>query len=113
MRWLQSIGGVNSAQSHPGNNAGQARLRTHLPLPIPSLSCARISPPGVLAARAGRPPRMAGRRDTSPLRGEARAEIHWRPRLSVHLEPEDIGATVVTGDLERPLRRRRSLRDPV
>src|SRR5260370_19144132 len=100
MRWLQSIGGVNSAQSHPGNNAGQARLRTHLPLPLPSLFCARISPPGVLAARAGRPPRMAGRRDTSPLRGEARAEIDRRSRLSVHLEPEDVRAPIMTTDVE-------------
>src|SRR5712692_8431514 len=39
----------------------------------------------------------------------ARAEIDRRPRLSVHLEPEDVWASVVPGDVQSPLRRRRAL----
>src|SRR5712692_1403674 len=43
------------------------------------------------------------------LSAGTRAEVHRRPRLSVHLEPEDVRAPVVPGDVERPLRRRRAL----
>src|SRR5260370_5214108 len=44
----------------------------HLNSLFPALARTRFSPPVVLATRAGRPPRGAGRLDRSPRGGEAR-----------------------------------------
>src|SRR5260370_16752445 len=60
----------------------------HLNSLFPALSRTRFSPPGVLATRAGRPPRGAGRRDRSPRGGEGRGvQPPPPPPLPPRVEP--------------------------
>lgn len=65
---------------------------THAPIPLPSLTTARLSPPRPSAGSPGpTAPRLQHSVDPAPAPGRPAAPVNWLPQLNTALQPEGFG----------------------